>query len=157
MDNFKAMYQGVADPVRSGEIRACAAHRVIPCRRSKWRETRPVTPMVGLGARTGLPDLVDHTREPSANSPRGAEPRPAPGALGFASFASEPLLSERHVRLAPVARNGGRGAVNKRDFLSVRLRFLMLEVDFPKAASCPLIPVRSRFSPVSIDSGHCLP
>jgi len=55
------------------------------------------------------------------------------------------------------ARNGGRGAVNKRDFFGVRLGFLMLEVDFPKAASCPLIPVRSRFSPVSIDSGHCLP
>ena len=58
--------------------------------------------MVGLGARTGLPDLVDYTREPSANSPRGAEPRPAPGALGFASFASEPLLSERQVYLAPL-------------------------------------------------------
>jgi hypothetical protein len=51
-------------------------------RRLEWREPRPVRPVVGLGLRIGLSDRVDRPREPSADSPRGAEQGAIPSPQG---------------------------------------------------------------------------
>ena len=81
-----------------------------------------------------------------------------PGVLGFASFAIEPLLPERQVRLAPDALNCGPGTVRQTRLF--RRQFRIPHVwrwISPRRLVAHLYPSDCVSRQVSIDCGHSVP
>jgi hypothetical protein len=85
--------------------------------------------MVALGVPRGLPQRVDHPREPPADSPPGAEHNPASARRRLHRFRFQLSHSLKNGKVAWLFAidMGVSGQSDKRDFLSVSLGFLMLE------------------------------
>jgi hypothetical protein len=92
--------------------------------------------MVALGVPRGLPERVDHPREPPADSPPSAEQYPPSARRRLHRFRfqlSNSLQNGKMACLLPIDM-GVPGQSDKRDFLSVSLGFLMLENELPSSA-----------------------
>jgi hypothetical protein len=77
--------------------------------------------MIGLGALIGLPDRVDHPREPPTDSPRSAGQSHVPARRGLRLFSlhSSYSFENNQMRLAPVVEMVVAAQSDKRDFFSV--------------------------------------
>jgi hypothetical protein len=82
--------------------------------------------MVGLGAGIGLPDRVDHPREPPADSPRSAEQCPVPARWFCFVCIRNSFQNEKSAFSSRWSKWWLRQQSGKRDFFSVSSGFLML-------------------------------
>ena len=102
--------------------------------------------MIGLGARIGLPDRVDHPREPPANTPcsAGQCPDPARRSLDPIRLHSNHSFQNDHVRLARFG-GGSCGTVRQTRFSQRQLKIPHVRAQL-RQGGCVPVPVGSRLS-----------